>query len=266
MKDQRPTWLIKTSAIQRYCLWHWAASVDNIHVSEFPKSGGTWFCQMLSMLTGIPFPRHQFVSLRKSILHSHHSILPQHKNPIAIVRDGRDVMISAYYHFLISKGEEISFLVKKWRKLMPFENYENVAKNLPQFIEVFFKNYEVGRKNVTWSAYIHELLQKQNILIVKYENLLSRPYEELKRTLEHLQINRTDEQINEAISFYSFQNQANRMPGNEDVASFLRKGISGDWKNKFTKESCVLFEKLAGEELRLMEYALDSDWHKDIVT
>lgn len=62
---------------------------------------------------------------------------------------------------------------------------------------------------------------------------------------------------------YSFQNQAKRIAGKENIYSFLRKGISGDWKNHFNKESCEKFNFYAGKELIKLGYEKNADWIND---
>ena len=59
---------------------------------------------------------------------------------------------------------------------------------------------------------------------------------------------------------YSFENVAKRKAGIENRHSFLRKGIAGDWRNNFTRESRVLFNQYAGDELIKLGYEIDESW------
>ncbi len=56
---------------------------------------------------------------------------------------------------------------------------------------------------------------------------------------------------------YSFSKQSKRKQGVEDPKSFLRKGIAGDWKNKFTKKSAKIFDYYAGDILISLGYEKD---------
>jgi len=69
-------------------------------VNEYPKSGGTWVCQMLSDYLAIPFPRNQFPKFQSSIMHGHYLYIPRMKNVYIVMRDGRDIMVSYYYQSL----------------------------------------------------------------------------------------------------------------------------------------------------------------------
>jgi len=40
----------------------------------------------------------------------------------------------------------------------------------------------------------------------------------------------------------------------------LRKGISGDWKNKFSREAKQIFNEYAGKELIQLGYEVDDSW------
>ena len=58
----------------------------------------------------------------------------------------------------------------------------------------------------------------------------------------------------------SFANMAKRPKGQEESGSFLRKGIAGDWKNKFSEESKSVFDHYAGKELIKLGYEKDRSW------
>jgi hypothetical protein len=42
--------------------------------------------------------------------------------------------------------------------------------------------------------------------------------------------------------------------------SFLRKGVAGDWKNKFDNRACETFDYFAGDKLVKMGYETDRNW------
>ena len=55
-----------------------------------------------------------------------------------------------------------------------------------------------------------------------------------------------------------------RNPG-EEAKSFIRKGIAGDWKNKFSPEACEMFNKYAGGALIKVGYEKDDSWVKNVI-
>lgn len=254
-----PKFQNKLIALQRYALWQQPMGKSNYYVSEFPKSGGTWFCQMLSGLTGIPFPRNRFIAESPSILHSH--LIPHEKlnMPIVIIRDGRDIMVSAYHHFIIPNDHCPSHEQKRWVSFLDSSNLHDVRANLAAFIVAFHQHYRVGGRSITWQKHVlacHSL----DLLAISYEDLLKKPSQELRRVTKYLGLDINSEEIEQVIEQFSFKQMKERNP----QSKFLRKGTSGDWKNYFTPHTGELFESLAGEALRLLDYTTDNTWYHEL--
>jgi hypothetical protein len=54
------------------------------------------------------------------------------------MRDGRDVMVSFYYHSLFKNERFNAKLVEMTRKEVSFKDFDNINKNLSAFIEYKF--------------------------------------------------------------------------------------------------------------------------------
>lgn len=254
-----PKFQNKLIGLQRYILWHQPIGSKNYYVSEFPKSGGTWFCQMLSNLTGTPFPRNRFVNKLPCILHSH--LIPNNRihKPIIILRDGRDIMVSAYHHFILPNDHCPKHEQKKWQALLKASEPLKIRLNLVKFINVFHENYKVGGASVTWQSHVLNC-HKYDPIIIKYEDLLTNPAHELLRIAAYLGTSYSEESIGQTIEKFSFERLKQKNP----ESNFLRKGITGDWKNYFTYQSGELFESLGGEALRRCSYTSDNSWYHDL--
>ena len=257
MRDNRSYLNIKVGALQRYLLWHYMGSVTNhIRVTEFPKSGGTWLCQMLGALLGLPFPRNQAMKWQRAIFHSHYPGSIGNNKTILLVRDGRDVMVSAYYHFILGHDLNPSFLTEEWRKRLGVMDYQNIEQHLPAFIDLFFTHFKVGGRVMNWSDYINSFdLNSPYLYVVKYEDLLqdcTTTMQDLVNYLGYPDI--TSVKIESVVANYSFRNISGRTAGQEDSSQFLRKGIAGDWKNKFTEEATQRFDTWAKPQLELLGY------------
>ncbi len=246
--------LIKLHSLQRYVIWkHFQPVFNNIRVVEFPKSGGTWLCQMLSDLMDLPFPRNSALPFKRVIQHAHH-IGPTYYKTIVVIRDGRDVITSAYFHFLMSGESKHGRLVKKWRGLLGEQDFNDVNKTMPLFIEAFHNSFSVGRENVNWAQHVSSYnTDDQNLLFVKYEDLLDNAAVELKKIMSWYKIEPA-ENILEVVEKYSFKNQTGRNRGEEEARSFLRKGVAGDWKNNFNEESIQLCDKYYSHALEKFGY------------
>lgn len=243
--------------MQRYLQWYYFTGLNNhIRVTEYPKSGGTWLCQMLAALLELPFPRNQAMTWRQGIFHSHYPGPIGKAKTIILVRDGRDVMVSAYYHFIIGHDRNPSFLTTKWRNLLGVDNYQNIKKHLPAFIDLFFTQFKIGGRVMNWVGYIDSFdLGSPDLYVVKYEDLLQEGFGTLRAVVNWLDYNTVSEQqIEKILDEYSFQNITGRLAGEEDSSQFLRKGIAGDWENKFTEEAIERFNKWARPQLEILGY------------
>lgn len=68
------------------------------------------------------------------------------------------------------------------------------------------------------------------------------------------------QRIRLAVERNDFALASGRQPGAEDRGDEMRKGIVGDWRNAFSRESAQVFEAKAGRELRLLGYEQDAAW------
>lgn len=100
-----------------------------------------------------------------------------------------------------------------------------------------------------------------NYTEVKYEDLLVSPKPEVERILRFLGAESSDETVNHCIDSASFEKWTKgRERGQEDSASFLRKGVAGDWQNVFTEKDKRIFKEEAGDLLIELGYEEDNNW------
>lgn len=248
----------------------------SVLIVEYPKSGGTWLGQLVSEYLELPFPRNRMPVLRKSMFHSHYLPkwrIPRNKKILYLVRDGRDVMVSLYYHQLIwnEKNKLNPKDVTYHRKQTGFEDFDDVKGNLPEFIRYTFTEEPSKLQHFTymgnWESFnrkwIHEMEKgKGNIYLLRYEDLLTDTYATIEKMLmEFFEIPEVSaSRLQEVVHKYSFENQAKRKQGEEKKNSFLRKGISGDWKNYFNDQAKEAFKAHAGEVLIKLGYEKDQSW------
>ena len=183
-------------------------------------------------------------------------------NTVVVWRDGRDVMVSLYHHclFEFSEGErENAHLVKRARDEVGFKDYENVAENLPEFIEYAFTRLCYPR--FTWADFARRWHGRESCIHARYEEILADAPGQLCRIAEEL--TGTPLALDEARRIdgeLSFARQSGRQPGQECKTSFMRKGIAGDWRNCFNRAACEIFDRHAGDELVLLGYEKDRAW------
>ena len=262
MQDKRGYIERKISVLKHQCLWYvFSKNYDLILVSEYPKSGGTWYCQMLADYLALPYPRNQIPKFEKSILHSHYPYHKSFNKPVCVLRDGRDVMVSYYHHMYFGNDVLPPWVFEYYRTRAPFSDFENIEKNMPAYIEYMFTKHKMMGKIITWSSFIQSYFDKPDVLMIKYEDLLANPFETVGNTITKITgVIPNQEKLQATIQKFSFKNITQRKPGEENKKDFLRKGIAGDWKNYFNKEACKKFDNYAGKELVLLGYEKDRSW------
>ncbi len=235
------------------------AFAGHIVVNEFPKSGGSWLSQMLSEATGYPFPRNQLPTVKTCIMQGHYVHPWNIERPIIVWRDGRDVLVSQYYHSLFTNDRGNDYLVRKTRSELRFDDYDDISRNLPEFTQYVFEKNQYPR--FSWTKFVTNWCDRPDTIRVKYEELRHDTVAELIRLAEALGVKYlSQDRARRIVSKYCFKNMTGRAPGDEDKHTFARKGIVGDWKNCFTLASRKLFAHYAGDALIKLGYESNYEW------
>lgn len=236
-----------------------SASLPLYVVNEYPKSGGSWFGEMLGEGLGLPFPRNRAPSIGSCIMHGHYLYRAGLRNVVVVWRDGRDVLTSFYYHSYFRNDRDNGALVNQMRKRLPFDDYRDIERNLPTFIERALTN--PIRPRFTWQRFVSQWRGCDKAMSVRYERLLEDAESELARVLRELGQPVPEEgRLREIVESHSFKRKSGRFSGEESNSSFLRKGIAGDWKNCFSREAREVFDFYAGNELISLGYERDHKW------
>ena len=230
-----------------------------IVLTEHPKSGGNWVCQMLAEYLGIPHARYRLPPRRRCIVHGHYLYVASTNDTIVMWRDGRDVIVSHYYYHLFHRRTTMPGWAEAQQKRLGIEDARDVQRYLPRFIEYSFT--DGPPRNMSWKSFAETWKSQTGHVETSYEAMQENPGQELKKILYHLSVSTIDDaKLNSCISKFSFENVTGRKPGEEDAYSFVRKGVVGDWKNKFTREAREVFDHYAGQVLIELGYETDHSW------
>lgn len=242
----------------------YAQGLSMYPVVEFPKCGGTWLCKMLAGAMDLPFAQYSRMPVAMPcVVHSHWNYHPRFKNITYLMRDGRDVVVSFYFHATrpskVPSNRDPEKQVRVMKQLLgPNADLQDVRTNLPKFIEYIFENPYGSKQN--WTQHMSSWLNREGVVYVRYEDLRQDCVGTMRRVLDEHTRSAPDEHIAEIVNRYSMERMTGRKPGEEDTSSFIRKGVVGDWKNHFTRESAELFDALAGDMLIKSGYEQDREW------
>lgn len=250
----------KLNGLLRYALRHSMTRLMPLYVvNEYPKSGGSWIGEMIGEALGVPFPRNRLPMLSPSILHGHFMQSWNVHNLLIVWRDGRDVLISQYFHSLFKNDRGNARLVDLCRADLGFTDYNDVRRNLVAFMEYVFEQKRHPR--FSWTDFVHKWAGCDRCVHVRYEDMRTMPVEELRRIVTELAGAVPDRKAFEKIvEKHSFEKMAGRKAGEEDVGSFMRKGVVGDWKDHFDLQARERFHAYAGDALILLGYETDRSW------
>ena len=228
-------------------------------VNEYPKSGGSWLAQMLAEALRLPFPRNRLPTITDCVMHGHYKPYYVKSPVIHVCRDGRDVLTSFYFHRLQSNTFGATYEREKAIRRLGIKDPEDVQTYMPRFIELVAKGET--HPNVSWSDFIvswcnHGAVRR----VVKYEDMLLDSAKELQVACISLGTEIPAEIAKLIAQKYSFESQSQRKQGCEDPGQYLRKGISGDWRTKFSQESRDVFQHYMGEGLIALGYEVDENW------
>lgn len=231
---------------------------DGVTMTEFPKSGGTWVGEMLSAATGMPFIRDCAPPSRKYVMHKH--ALPgliAGKRPIVIFRDGRDALVSFYFHARFLKDPRTVRLTTLFADKFP-DSGAGARAEMPRFVERMLTDPIYPR--FTWHAFAEAWHERPNTIATSYEEMHRDPVSTMKHLLERLGLHPVSD-LESIVEQFSFARQSGqRMTGEEDRSSFLRKGIVSDWRNYFCRETAEMFDHHAGAALIALGYESDRNW------
>lgn len=166
---------------------------------------------------------------------------------ILLARDPRDVAVSAHarYNVMNNTGTDVEAGAQKEILIKKTFKIKNKLRHQIQRWLMTNKSYSYFVTAYLWKKY-YEVWENIDICFkVTYEDLSLHPKKTLKNIMEYLEIEVQDEFIEEAIEKFSFENIAKRRKGIEEKDNVaFRKGIVGDYKNKFNRYNLIIFNKI----------------------
>lgn len=240
---------------------------DDVFLVSYPKSGNTWVrflignyltnCEMDFLNGHLVMPDiHHDPSLVDKILFkprfikSHFPFRPEYKKVIYLVRDGREVAVS-YFYFL------------KKMKSLPMD------KKFSDYLE----NYFFAGKDPygEWDAHVFSWTKtdKTNILLVRYEDLLSDTVFWFRKMLEFTGIAVDEDLLKRVVEKCSFKEMQNDEVKNKEALKVLghdsshtgygiiRSGKTDTWKTIMSDAEKQKFVLKYGDALKYLDYPVE---------
>lgn len=162
---------------------------------------------------------------------------------IYILRDPRDVALSAASHF----GTDVDGAIALMNNPHAKTGYEGI--NVPQYYG-------------TWSQHVQSwtLAQHQRLLVVRYEDMLDKPFPTFSKVAKFLGLQPPPERIRKAIRFSSFRElqrqeaRAGFIERSDRAQAFFRAGEAGQWKRRLSAEQIDLLVAAHGPVMREFGY------------
>ena len=190
-----------------------------------------------------------------------HAVYPDAKI-VYIVRDGRDVIISERFRNFV---EESKFLTAEDKRIIADLRHDPAPFGDGRR-SIFTKKF-IRRTAGDWADDLRETEDETRRLFdgnfhgIRYEDLLAKPFDEMKKVWAFLGV-KADGSLEKMILEEMTSNPDDEWQSrrNEDIASFLPKGQTGNWMRLFSEEDKSMFKEIAGEMLVRWGYEKDLDW------
>lgn len=249
--------------ITKTCLTD-SSKTQNVYHASIQKTGSQWLKEIfqdkrIQKYTGLAvYPQHRYEwgEFKKRFpkytfvpgLYIPYSLYEEIEKPeryktIYIVRDPRNIVISWYYSMLETHG--IMGKVSKHRlqlKSLSFE--EGIA-------------YCIKSQQLQLS-FVRDWIQNQNdpnVLIIKFENLISSPEIQYKNIFKHCNIYIPDSILDNVIADYTKDKMREKdLNKRLDSSKSHYRNQNSDWREVFTKEHENLFYQITGNLIDLLGY------------
>lgn len=249
-------------------------------------------CARIGLKRGVIFSPAQFGSDLNQFVHNHDYGLISYINAdkafidqldmpfhaVHVIRDPRDVVVSAYFSHLHSHP------TSRWPELIEFrKRLTNLSTKEGLLAELeFIADLPTNGYNLRpFQSMMRWDYTDGRILELKFENMVSDPTTFFKGFARHLRLTKDpisslksklksrvwptpfalrDGEFMEVVASNSFASVAGHSPGQEQQTHHYRRGEVGDWRRHFDKSIASEFKKRFPELISRLGYETNEDW------
>ena len=167
---------------------------------------------------------------------------------LIVIRDPRDIVVSLVFSVSLSHSPSAITLLLR----------DPIADATPAH------RLQIGMFLLAqWAEYLRSWKNAgsvDNAILIHYESLLTDLAGELRRLFAFLDWEVPASVVEAVAAGNAFERRSGRRPGDENEFSHRRKGIAGDWRNHFDRNSGELFENAFPGLLTDLGYEVRDDW------
>ncbi len=179
-----------------------------------------------------------------------------------VIRDGRDVAVSAMHHLWNHRLDLSGGLDLAPHEATIRDRYRDDPKRFLDSGESIFTEQRIVALANAWQTNVSRAIANGRKLLgdryteVRFERLASDPIAETQQMLAVVGADPRPALAARCVERARFERfSGGRAVGTEDSTAFARKGIVGDWQGVFTERDRRLFKEEAGELLAELGYA-----------
>lgn len=187
-----------------------------------------------------------------------HKVYPDGKI-IFIVRDGRDAAVSHRFQTFIDATQHLNKVDWKIRSAFERDPESFMRGERSLFTEKGIRTAAEGWvKNVQETDQLGREIYGEQYISLRYEDLLTRPWEQMTRLWTFLNVNVKLPTLHEILQTEMGSNPDRDWQKQKagELVTPLEKGKSGSWRELFTERDRAVFKEIAGDVLEAWEY----DW------
>lgn len=231
---------------------------NTIAVNEFPKSGGTWTCKVISNYLDYRFDDNAFPKYGEAIIKYHKINIAPSLKEVAIIRDPRDVIISFYYHsfFIFADNPFNERIVSMSKERFNFSDYSDITANIPTFIDYMLEKPVIP--GFRWDHF-YESKHNQGIPIFKYEDLRSHSQNTFSQVLTAAgtkEINQ--EKLSDSIETYNIKKIQKKNSDSKGKVNFVRSGKINGWQDVLSDQDNEKIVKRFSQTMKKFDYHWDT--------
>jgi glycosyltransferase involved in cell wall biosynthesis len=245
----------------------WARDRDpNRQLTDLTRLAIDYFFAEAAREAGTPIIGDKTPFLSRDLVREIAQVHPTAK-VMHIIRDGRDVAISAKHHVWNRSTERggIHELDDADREVRDAYR-SDPARFGADGRSIFAGDWLAGTAS-EWAQMVRRArsdgreLLGERYLEVRYEEMLADPFGSAERALGFLEADTAAGTVSTCVEQASFERATGgRNRGDEKPTEFLRNGLAGQWREAFTAGDREIFKREAGDLLIELGYEEDTSW------